>query len=420
MTEPIPGDPTALHAAADALADAAARLRTVQDGVLARATAVETAWSGAALAVARLRHDGDAIGRGAEACRAAVDPLHAYADELRRAQTDWIEAAGPAAGVAGDIETSDGVAVMDSASERAQEATVVAAGSLDAARSRLDGFGPPPATAPQVAGFDGTFGDGLYKAGKDAVGGFGSLIGGAVDRVNPWGDRFGSAWSGTWNTITTALSEPGATAKGVVDGVVEPVKESYRSGGADEAIGRGFGELLGVVGDKGLGGLSKIDKIGAATRATKLRDPDPGLHTPIDRGEHTPITPGGGLQAHENAGGHTLDPAKAHVGATPEQILARQSAGGVGRVSSFSDRATAESSVRENVAGNAEAIRRWLQSPSPHPQHFDWNHGRTIGVSAPPAATLHDITPVSGSRVVLIRAPDMPDGYRIVTSFPKP
>jgi hypothetical protein len=34
----------------------------------------------------------------------------------------------------------------------------------------------------------------------------------------------------------------------------------------------------------------------------------------------TPLAPDGGLQRHEDSGGHTLDPSRAHVGATDQQM----------------------------------------------------------------------------------------------------
>lgn len=57
--------------------------------------------------------------------------------------------------------------------------------------------------------------------------------------------------------------------------------------------------------------------------AGPLIDADTAAVPPDEEpGPHTPIAPGG-LGAHEAAGGHTLDPGRAHVGATDQQLHER-------------------------------------------------------------------------------------------------
>jgi CDI toxin RNase A-like protein len=135
----------------------------------------------------------------------------------------------------------------------------------------------------------------------------------------------------------------------------------------------------------------------------------------------SPLAPDGGLQAHENAGGHTLNPNKAHVGASEQQLRDRlaNDPNHPSAVSSFYDRAAAERSAHENIAGNENGIDAWLSSGASQPKAFDWHHGQPVGrrVDGHSPQVVND---VSGSRVVLKKDPSMPSGYKILTSFPIP
>jgi hypothetical protein len=159
-----------------------------------------------------------------------------------------------------------------------------------------------------------------------------------------------------------------------------------------------------------------------ATLAKHLRKGS-GVVRGIDTapGPHTQLAPQGGLQRHEDAGGHTLAPHKAHVGATDQQILNRLAQGpNLPGVSSYYDRATAERAVSENIAANSTKIQQWLLSGSPKTAQ-SWRHGSPVGRYAPQgSSSTAGITDVSGSLVVLRRNNSMPDGYHILTSFPQP
>jgi hypothetical protein len=137
-------------------------------------------------------------------------------------------------------------------------------------------------------------------------------------------------------------------------------------------------------------------------------------------GAHSPVAPQGGLRRHENAGGHTLDPGRAHVGASDQQLLDRLSATGNRGSSSYYDRAAAERAASENITGNADEIQRWSQSGD-KTARFDWQHDQLTGRYAPRGASgVDDVSDVFGSRIVLRRDPSMPEGYRIQTTFPRP
>src|SRR5437016_14358790 len=75
--------------------------------------------------------------------------------------------------------------------------------------------------------------------------------------------------------------------------------------------------------------------------------------------------PGGGLEAHENAGGHLLE---RHVGKTPEDLSARLASDkDIDAASSFTDKATAEKAVAETIETNQAKIDSWLASGAKSP-----------------------------------------------------
>ena len=120
------------------------------------------------------------------------------------------------------------------------------------------------------------------------------------------------------------------------------------------------------------------------------------------------------------AGGHTLDPAKAHVGATDEQMLHRLATDSrADRVSSFYDQDHAERAVAENLAANKHDIDSWLQGGK-FRRRLVFVHDHAVGRTA----LMKDGAPwfqdVTRSRVVLERDATMPLGFKVLTSFPDP
>ncbi|GAA4884177.1 RNase A-like domain-containing protein [Actinomycetospora straminea] len=421
---PLPGDPAAVEAAADALDRAAQDLAAVGDGVAAHGRVATAAWSGSAAVLAATTVGTAATGTRttADAVRAAVGPLRAFAAELRRAQQDWLEgermavqgeallvgvgsgAPADAARESGRLAITDGAAVMTSAEERARTAAEDAARALDAAGATLTGLSPG---APTAAPPDGNAWDGLVKAGGDVVDEVANTVGGVLDHVDVFDPGFGDTWAGTWETTQAAVTDPLGAVGTVLQSTVQPVVDSYRTGGLDEAIGRSPGVIAAALGGKG---LTKLGRLG-----------DLPEHGPDPR-PRTPLAPHGGLQRHEDAGGHTLDPDKAHVGATDQELLDRQAA--MRRptsISTFDDRQTAERVVHDNITANRAAIERWLQTNPTEAEPFVSEHGHPIGRSAPKNASgLEDIVDATRSRVVLQPDPTAPGGYYILTAYPRP
>jgi RHS repeat-associated protein len=123
--------------------------------------------------------------------------------------------------------------------------------------------------------------------------------------------------------------------------------------------------------------------------------------------------PGGGLAAHENAGGHTLS---RHVGKTDAELATRLTQQPkITGASTFPDVATAEAATHANIVGSQPAINTWLNGSQPS-LVIQTQTGGITGRSMPRGAP--GPIDVTGVRTVLRRDPSMPTGYRIQTSFP--
>jgi hypothetical protein len=129
----------------------------------------------------------------------------------------------------------------------------------------------------------------------------------------------------------------------------------------------------------------------------------------------TTVVPGGGLSAHESAGGHTL--AK-HVGKSDDDLLARLAAEpGINASSTFATAADAESAVATVLAAKQAEITAWLAGAGAK-LPLNGNAGSGKGRSV--AQGTNDVKDVTGVRVVLVRDHNLPTGYRVQTAFPQP
>ncbi|MBD1828741.1 hypothetical protein NDI47_08395 [Microcoleus vaginatus GB1-A2] len=126
-----------------------------------------------------------------------------------------------------------------------------------------------------------------------------------------------------------------------------------------------------------------------------------------------PKIPGGGLDFHEAAGGHTLE---RHVGKTEAQLAQRlASETRISAASSFTDRSVAEAAIGEAMNRNQSAIDSWVKSPG-NRYTIDYNANRIIGITLRRRAS--KATSASGLRIVLQRSAKLPPGYFILTAYP--
>jgi filamentous hemagglutinin len=128
-----------------------------------------------------------------------------------------------------------------------------------------------------------------------------------------------------------------------------------------------------------------------------------------------PVAPGGGLVAHEAAGGHTLAD---HTGKTPAELAARLAAHpGLALASTLTDAATADRVVAETLANPTHAtdVANWLAKGSGgHPKAaLVQDCGRAVGQILRRGTA----APVGGAvvKVVLQRDGGRPEGYFVQT-----
>ncbi len=127
-----------------------------------------------------------------------------------------------------------------------------------------------------------------------------------------------------------------------------------------------------------------------------------------------PNIPGGGLDFHEAAGGHTL---KKHVGKTEAELAQRlASERRISGASSFTYRSVAEAAIAEAMSINQSAIDSWVKSGS-NRYTIDYDAKKIIGITLRRGAS--KATQTSRLRIVLQRSTKLPPGYFIFTAYPQ-
>jgi len=125
------------------------------------------------------------------------------------------------------------------------------------------------------------------------------------------------------------------------------------------------------------------------------------------------LVEGGGLVAHEVAGGHLLE---RHVGKSADQLLDRLATDPkISGSSSFYNRATAESAIAQSLDANQIQINKWLGG-SLRDLKIENTLSENIGVTMSKSSANAIDTP--NLRLILRRDPTMSNGYRIQTGFP--
>ncbi|WP_048438936.1 RNase A-like domain-containing protein [Caenimonas sp. SL110] len=129
----------------------------------------------------------------------------------------------------------------------------------------------------------------------------------------------------------------------------------------------------------------------------------------------SPIVPGGGLAAHEAAGGHLL---LKHVGQTEAQLFNRlASEPGIDAASSFYSRSIAESAASAALQAQQAEIAAWLLSNRPQIR-LSYSLSESVGIAALRGESA--AVDLSSLRLILRRDVNLQTGYRIHTGFPTP
>jgi hypothetical protein len=176
------------------------------------------------------------------------------------------------------------------------------------------------------------------------------------------------------------------------------------------AIGAGVGKYGGyglALEDIGATGLRKSQ---AGSVGLKLVIPEADTEGPF-----SPIVVGGGLAAHEAAGGHLL---LKHVGQTEPQLLKRLvNEPSIKGSSSFYDRATAESAISQTLVLRRNDIDTWLTGSV---KQLEINHSLQENIGITLSRDTNTSVDTANLKLILRRDPNMPFGYRIHTGFPTP
>ncbi|MQP74711.1 LysM peptidoglycan-binding domain-containing protein [Stenotrophomonas sp. MYb238] len=158
-------------------------------------------------------------------------------------------------------------------------------------------------------------------------------------------------------------------------------------------------------------GMAERVEVVAASRArwVAAQEKVPDTAAPFSR-----LVEGGGLQAHEAAGGHLL---LKHVGQSESPLMTRLvNEPKISGSSSFYDRATAELATSRAIEARQTEIAAWLSTSKPGTT-ITYRSAENVGITVSRGATKAVETP--SLKLVLRRDPTMPMGYRIHTGFPE-
>lgn len=178
----------------------------------------------------------------------------------------------------------------------------------------------------------------------------------------------------------------------------------------DPLLGR-IRDALGQVPDSRLTGEERqaVDELtGRIDAHLGVDDPD----GPTGPGDPVEV-PGGGLEAHEQAGSHLIE---RHVGKNEAQLLERLRSENISASSSFRTLPDAERYVAGTIVQNQEAIDAWLDGDGGNRLVLDGRFDSSTGISV--ARGDEHAEDVYSVKLVLERSDKLGIGYRIVTGYP--
>ena len=355
------------------------------------------------LAAAPTRGPGElALFTGHGAVEPEVRRLQAWADRL----------AAEASALRSQVDQSAAVVAR-------ADATIVAeldriASMTCAARLATAAHSSAESAGPKEDGSLGSRFGGFFGALRDDVTGPLEMLGGLVGL----GGNPVTHWSELGSALGHATTHPVELAAALADW---------------EDVSRGnWGHWLGTIGPQALvslptaGGYAAVraaDALELVRRADAIAAELAGLadHAEIARVvaanggyDASLLTRGGGLLAHEIAGGHTI--AK-HVGLSLDQLRDRLTVEGKFTASTFVDRASAERIITEILDAKNSEIMIWL-GPNNLGKEKEFavsmDLGRPVGISVKPGRPAVVLTKV---RVRLVRD-SSPLGFHIETAYP--
>lgn len=183
---------------------------------------------------------------------------------------------------------------------------------------------------------------------------------------------------------------------------------------ADPTFARQLDPLLGRIRDTldalPTGNLSRVERDAVqATQQALDAYLAPVVDPPGDIGE----VPGGGLQAHEDAGSHLIE---RHVGKSEQDLVDRLQRENISASSSFRDLPAAEHFVAATIIDNQAKVDAWLDGKGGNRLVLDGHFDSSTGISVKRGDA--QATDVFSVKLVLERSNALDIGYRIVTGYP--
>jgi len=158
--------------------------------------------------------------------------------------------------------------------------------------------------------------------------------------------------------------------------------------------------------------LSRVERDAVEATVDRIESYLGGVESP-EGPDATAEVPGGGLEAHEDAGGHLIE---RHVGKGEQWLLDRVSRDNISAASSFRDLPEAERFVSATIADHQARVDAWADGSGGNRLVIDTTFDASTGISVSRGDT--SAVDVFSVRLVLERSNQLDIGYRIVTGYP--
>jgi hypothetical protein len=170
-----------------------------------------------------------------------------------------------------------------------------------------------------------------------------------------------------------------------------------------------LGRIRDTLGELPTDKLSRVERDAVQTTQQKL---DAYLGQ-VDPPDGTGEVPGGGLEAHENAGSHLIE---RHVGKSEQDLIERLRKENISASSSFRDLPSAEHFIAATITGHQAEIDAWVDGQGGRRLVIDGHFDASTGISVQRGdSQAEDVFSV---KLVLERSDKLGIGYRIVTGYP--
>ncbi len=157
------------------------------------------------------------------------------------------------------------------------------------------------------------------------------------------------------------------------------------------------------------GNLSRAERDAVESTQGKLDAYLGTVEEPPGGGE----VPGGGLEAHEEAGSHLIE---RHVGKSEQDLIDRLNRENISASSSFRDLQAAEHFVAATIAENQAQVDAWVDGQGGNRLVLEERFDASTGISVKRGDTQAE--DVFSVKLVLERSDKLGIGYRIVTGYP--